>query len=59
MLSLISVETILRWLATLNKFTAIFYKGDNFFNFLFFLSCKSKPFWKGVHFKRKEFAPHF
>ena len=31
------------------------YKGDNFCDYLF-VSCTKNPFWKGVGFKRKEFA---
>ena len=43
-------------LGTRGRFSAILYKGDNFCDFIFTF-LHASPFWKGVYYKREEFAP--
>ena len=51
----LSNEYNLRGPDTLGKFSAMFYKGDNYCDFTFaFLT--SYPIWKRVYSERKEFA---
>ena len=45
----------LRWLGILGRFSAILFKGDNFYDL--FASLYTSPLLKGVYSKRKEFAP--
>ena len=40
----------------LGRFSAIFYKGENFV-ISSLLSCTQSPFWKGTYYKKNEFAP--
>ena len=48
-------NVILKGLHICGEFSAIFCKGDNFCDFLL-LPWTSSSFWKGVYYKRKEFA---
>ena len=43
-------------LDTLHRFSPIFFKGDNFYDFLFSF-LHTKPHMKGIYSKRIEFAP--
>ena len=51
----ISYIEILKGLDTLGIFSGIFFKGDNFHDFLFAF-LHSKPLLKGVYSKKEEFA---